>query len=160
MKRWQRITDHWVYGGFAFSFVLLILLVPFAGSLELLEILLWLHLPAYMWHQYEEHDDDRFRDFVDRIFGEGILRQNAIFVINVLGVWMLFSVFILIALLFSPGWGIGVAYLTLVNALVHLAQFIKLRCYNPGLITALILFVPLGGFCLWEAFKEEEFTVW
>ena len=32
----------------------------------------------------------------------------------------------------------------LVNTLGHTGQAISFRCYNPGLITSLLLFVPLG----------------
>ena len=159
MERRQRITDYWVYGGFVFSFILLAFLLPYSKTLSLFEFLLCLHLPVYMWHQYEEHDDDRFRTFLDQTFGQGILKQEAIFVINVFGVWALFSLLTLLALHVSPGLGIGVAYLTLVNALVHLVQFIKLRGYNPGLETAIFLFIPLSGFCLFESFVNERFPV-
>ena len=39
-------------------------------------------------------------------------------------------------------------YLVLVNAVAHIIAAILWREYNPGLWTALILFVPLGTFAL------------
>lgn len=33
--------------------------------------------------------------------------------------------------------------------MVHLGQAIRMRCYNPGLITAIFLFLPVGGAALW-----------
>jgi hypothetical protein len=35
-------------------------------------------------------------------------------------------------------------YLLLVNAVAHIGQALALRRYNPGLVTAVLLFVPLG----------------
>ena len=32
-----------------------------ASGWSLALLLIWLHLPVYMLHQYEEHDGDRFR---------------------------------------------------------------------------------------------------
>jgi hypothetical protein len=39
-------------------------------------------------------------------------------------------------------------YLTLVNALAHVASTLVLRRYNPGLVTALVLFLPVGSWAL------------
>jgi len=35
-----------------------------------------------------------------------------------------------------------------VNAVVHIAHAIIFRGYNPGLVTALALFMPLGGYSI------------
>ena len=44
-----------------------------------------------MLHQYEEHDNDRFRIFMNRILagGHDALTHPAVFIINVPGVWAL-----------------------------------------------------------------------
>ncbi|MEM6891838.1 MAG: HXXEE domain-containing protein, partial [Pseudomonadota bacterium] len=39
-------------------------------------------------------------------------------------------------------WGVVAAYLLLTNGFVHIAWGIKFRTYNPGLWTAIFLFVP------------------
>jgi hypothetical protein len=48
-------------------------------------------LPIYMLHQYEEHDGDRFRLYVNRTVGNGtdVLTPAAVFVINIGAVWIL-----------------------------------------------------------------------
>ena len=67
----QRLISYWVYGA-ALAAVLLLALAPlllagrsppFAAS--------FLLLPAYMLHQYEEHDRDRFRLFFNATIGQG-----------------------------------------------------------------------------------------
>ena len=142
--RLQRLTKHWVYGGVPLSCLLLVLILSFQNHLSWLQFLLALHLPVYMWHQYEEHDNNRFKAFADTQFGPGVLSDAAIFVINVVGVWALFSVLILLSIKVSTGLGLGVAFLTAINAVTHVGALVKTRSYNPGLITAVGLFLPLS----------------
>ncbi|MBZ9918135.1 MULTISPECIES: HXXEE domain-containing protein [unclassified Mesorhizobium] len=62
--------------------------------------------------------------------------------INVPGVWGIYSLVFTLAVTVNAGIGLIAAYTTLINALVHVAQAIRMRSYNPGLITAIVLFVP------------------
>jgi hypothetical protein len=57
------------------------------------------------------------------------------------------------------GFGLIAIYLTLINGLVHLAQAVRLRRYNPGLITAVILFLPVGGLALAAVMKSGSVTI-
>jgi len=52
-------------------------------------LLIWLQLPIYMLHQYEEHHADRFRLFVNATIGRGkeVLSRFSVLVINIGGVW-------------------------------------------------------------------------
>jgi hypothetical protein len=45
----------------------------------------------------------------------------------------------------NPGFGLIAVYLAVVNAVVHLVAAVALRAYNPGLWTAILLFLPLGA---------------
>lgn len=148
----RRIIRFWVYGGFLAAFLLLGLMPVCCRSWSLPLILVFLQLPVYMLHQFEEHDDDRFRRFVNGLIGGGrdVLSESAVFVINVPGVWGVNLASILLASTMDLGFGLIGVYLTLVNAVVHLVQAIRLKGYNPGLITAVILFVPAGGMALRE----------
>lgn len=103
-----------------------------------------------MLHQYEEHDNDRFRLFINKIFGKGqdVLSHFAVFVINVPGVWGVIAVSILLAATFNIGFGLIAAYLLIVNGLFHILHTIICRAYNPGLGTAIAIFVPLGIYAL------------
>ena len=157
----NRLVSYWVYGGFLAAFLLLGLMPAFTRSWELPLILVFLQLPVYMLHQLEEHDDDRFRRFINDLIGGGreVLSRGAVFVINVPGVWGVNLLSILLAFSLDLGFGLIAVYLTLINGLVHLAQAVRLRRYNPGLITAVILFLPVGGLALAAVMKSGSVTI-
>jgi len=108
----------------------------------------FVQLPIYMLHQFEEHDNDRFRTFVNRTVGGGreVLSPLAVFIINVPGVWGVIAVSFYLAALVSSGYGLIAVYLTLVNAIVHIIPAALFRSYNPGLVTAVLLFLPASIF--------------
>jgi hypothetical protein len=147
----HRIISYWVYGGFLGAFLLLGLMPICWRSWSLPLILVFLQLPVYMLHQLEEHDDDRFRNWVNRVLGGGreLLSKTAVFVINVPGVWGVNLVSLLLAATLDLGFGLISIYLTIVNGIVHVVQAIRMKGYNPGLITAILLFLPVGGLALW-----------
>ena len=147
----ERLASSWVYGGFLAGFVLLLLLPVFTAGLSPAFLFVVLQLPIYMLHQYEEHDGDRFRRFVNRSVGGGreVLSTRAVFVINIGGVWLVNVVSIWLAATAGIGFGLIGVYATLVNALVHLGPALATRRYNPGLATAIVLFLPLGGAGAW-----------
>ena len=58
--------------------------------------------------------------------------------------WGVISLSLYGAALFSLGWALIAVYLVLVNAVVHIVHAILFRRYNPGLFTALVLFLPMG----------------
>ena len=108
--------------------------------------LAFLALPVYMLHQYEEHDDDRFHRFVVTHLGHGrdVLPTPAIFLINIGGVWAVMVAVLWLMRGADPGFGVIAGYLLLVNAVVHVVAAAVLRVYNPGLVTGVVFFVPLG----------------
>ena len=141
-----RLYDNWVYGGFLAALMLLLLTPVLASGWSLALLLIWLQLPVYMLHQYEEHDGDRFRRFVNATIGGGkeVLSRLDVFVINIGGVWGVDAAAFLLAARVDLGLGLIAVYLSLVNAFGHCAQALALRRYNPGLATAIGLFIPLG----------------
>lgn len=146
----DRLLRYWVYGG-ALCGLLLVALTPvLARGWPVSLLVVWLQLPLYMLHQYEEHDDNRFAEFVNLHVAGGriALTPAAVFVINVPGVWGVIAVSWMLAATVRPGLGLIAIYLVLVNALAHLASLVALRQYNPGLITALVGFLPIGGWAL------------
>lgn len=64
------------------------------------------------------------------------------------GVWGLIALSLYGVALRGPGWGLIPVYSVLVNAWVHGVHAIVLRRYNPGLVTALVIFLPLGGYSI------------
>jgi hypothetical protein len=77
-----------------------------------------------------------------------VLTKVSAFCINILEVWVLFIVSFYLAKYVA----IGVAFVpvcgTIFNGFTHAIASIVLRRYNPGLYTALVLFLPWGMFLL------------
>lgn len=148
--RLSRLQASWVYGGSLAGLLILALMPLVWAGWSTAWTLTFLILPAYMLHQYEEHDDDRFRQFVNAVIGRGVevLTLADVFVINIIGVWVVLAATLWLVHLAGPqngpGWGLIAVYLILVNALAHIGQGIAMRRYNPGLGTAILIFVPLG----------------
>jgi hypothetical protein len=124
--------------------MLCVVYIGLAARLATAELAVFLLIPIYMLHQYEEHADDRFRLFVNKMLGDGapLLTRLDVFVINVPGLWGTFALIFTLVVTVHAGFGLVAAYTTLINALVHVAQAIRTRRYNPGLATAVVLFVP------------------
>jgi hypothetical protein len=158
--RFDRLAAYWVYGGALAGLVLLAVAPLVAPHWPPAGLLVWLALAAYMVHQYEEHDADRFRRFVNgRLAGGGAaLGLGAVFWINVAGVWGVLVATLWLTLRAHPGWALSAAYLLLVNGLAHVVQAAALRGPNPGLWTALTLFLPLGG-ALWRLLLAQATAV-
>jgi Protein of unknown function with HXXEE motif len=138
------LADYWVVCA-GFMAASLLAVAP-AASMTLPIFLIFLHGPAYMIHQIEEHAGDRFRRFTnDNVFGgREALTTAMVLVINLPFVWGVNLLALYAACLWGPAWGLTAAYLVLVNALAHLGASVRLRKYNPGLVTSILLFLPLG----------------
>ncbi len=155
----SRLMTNWVYGGFLASFLILALMPLMAVPLPLLGVIL--QLPVYMLHQLEEHDDDRFRRFVNTNIGGGrnVLPIPAVFVINIGGVWLFNLVSIWLAATVNLGFGLIGIYGMLVNAVVHMAAAAGSRRYNPGLVTAIVLMLPAGLVGMWGVVASGHGTL-
>jgi len=68
--------------------------------------------------------------------------------INVPGVWGAIAAALWLSARVHPGLALIAVYLLLLNAAIHIVQGAITRSYNPGLISAMVLFVPVGGWCL------------
>jgi hypothetical protein len=114
--------------------------------------LLW---PMYLLHQFEEHGIDAlgehyaFLGSLCRNLGFPVLATcpaDAAFVfsVNVVGCWSVFTLPFMVGrsrpLLAACAWGVP-----LINAVAHIAPAVITGRYNPGLVTAVVLFVPLGA---------------
>lgn len=135
-----------------FAAGVLLLMMPvwaYAGGTAL--ALVALQLPMYMIHEFEEHTGDRFRLYMNRVIGDGreVLTPAAAFWINAVGVWGLELVALYLAAFVDLSLGLVAFYLPLVNAATHIREAVVRREYNPGLCTAVVLFVPLAGWGLY-----------
>lgn len=131
------------------------------SDLKLISILMLL---AYLLHQYEEHWIDlfgnqyAFYDSVNQMLLNLLDAQNqsilplsraAIFIINTSLVWLVGA----IAIWRSPNHlfpTLAMAGITLVNAVSHITLAVITQSYNPGLVTAIMLFIPLSIIFYWS----------
>jgi hypothetical protein len=139
-----------MYAGLIAALFLLAALPLFGGQWSPALVAVFLLLPAYMIHQVEEHAGDRFRRFVNAnvAHAPNALTTLAVIVVNVPLVWGVDLGSIYLARFVAIGWGLIAVYMVLVNALVHVVGAVVTRAYNPGLVTAVVLFVPLGLWAL------------
>lgn len=155
------LGDRWVAGA-GFSAFSVGILAPFVDALISIPLLLiFLHGPGYMVHQVEEHTRDRFRTFVNtRVFGGRLALTVAdVLVINLPLVWGVNLAALYGAFLWGPGWGLVAPYAMLVNAIAHIGGAIRFRCYNPGLATALVVFLPLSIVTIWVVGSLPAVTI-
>jgi hypothetical protein len=114
-------------------------------------------LVLYMLHQIEEHLwPGGFRQFTNaHVFESGRddwpVNAGGVALVNIGYVWLPIAAAILWPQ--TLRW-LGLAWigLTLVNALIHVVTSIRLRTYNPGLATAVVLFLP---FTVWALAHEH-----
>lgn len=110
-------------------------------------------LVIYVVHQIEEHLwPGGFRQFANaHVFHSGNdnwpVDSGGVALVNIGMVWLPLG----LAALFPQAlrW-VGLAWigLTLINGLIHVATTIRLRLYNPGLVTAIVLLLPFTIFAL------------
>ena len=155
---WQWLVRdwHWPAAAAVAALFLLAILPLFAWQTSLGLVLVFVQLPAYLLHQWEEHQGDRFRLYFNRTIGAGreALTPAATFWINSIGVWCVDLAALYLAWGWQPAAGLLAAYMSLFNAIVHFGAALARREYNPGLFTAAVLFVPLGGWCVFELGKH------
>lgn len=143
---WLVVKWQWPYAALftaGFLGVLAPLVFRFAGTPL---GLVYLQLPIYMLHQYEEHTGDRFRLWVNNMIGHGrdVLTPIATFWINSLLVWLLDLVALYLACFVDLSLGLIAFYLPMLNAFGHIVPAILKRQYNPGLVTSIVVFLPVG----------------
>ncbi len=110
-------------------------------------------LVIYMLHQIEEHLwPGGFRQFTNaHVFKSGQdnwpVDIGGVALINIGYVWLPVG---LAALYPAALRWVGLLWigLTLINGLTHIVSTIRLRIYNPGLITSIVLFLPFTIFVL------------
>jgi len=146
------LKAHWVACA-AVTGAALLLLSPLLYDVWPLGLLLiYLHSPGYMIHQVEEHAGDRFRSYVNqRLFGgREALTTRGVLWVNVGAVWGVNLAALYVARWAGPAWALAAPYLMIVNAISHIATALRFGGYNPGLLTSLLVFLPLGVGSLWR----------
>lgn len=142
----DRIARNWVYGAGPAALLLLVLAPGLLSAAPLAIWLVYLALPAYMVHQVEEHDADRFRVYINDLLGPTRtgLSPGDVAVINLALVWLPLALVVWLVSGSGAGWAAISGWLLLVNGVAHVGPAVVWRRRNPGLVSALVLFVPLG----------------
>lgn len=163
---WMVTQWHWPYAA-AFAAVMMVFFIPLLFSIDpseaVIASIIFVQLPLYMVHQWEEHRGDRFRLWVNTNVGKGVevLTRPATFVINSVGVWGVDLLAFYLAVYVDAGWGLIALYLPAVNAVGHIIPAVVSRKYNPGLWSSVFGFVPLswGGIIYLSRALEPTFLM-
>lgn len=148
---WRPAHDRWVNAALALAVIQMLVAPLLTAALTPAQLLIFLHSPGYMLHQVEEHLGDRFRTFVnDHMFG-GVNAMTTRFImwVNCVWVWGLNLLALAAALMLDPGYGLVAPYAMVVNGIGHVATSLRNGAYNPGLVSSLLVFLPLGAATLW-----------
>ena len=154
------VYENWQYSGLCAALFLFALLPLLWSVWDAALLAVFLQLPVYMLHQVEEHTGDRFRLYINQQLagGRDALTHNAVLVINLGGVWLLDLTALYLACFVHRGLGLIAIYLSLVNAVVHIAGAVAQRAYNPGTVTALLLLLPGALLGLWVFARSAQAT--
>jgi Protein of unknown function with HXXEE motif len=144
--RWLVDEWHWPYAGAVAAVFLLAVLPLWWDATNAALGLTLASLPLYMLHQLEEHAGDRFRRTINERIAGGreALTRAATFWINALLIWGIDLAALWLAYFGDLAWGLVPVYVMGVNAVTHIAAAIGWRAYNPGLVTAVVGFVPFS----------------
>lgn len=115
--------------------------------------LVWLLIAAYVAHVVEEFVGG-FPSWLASIFGRP-LPYGDFLIINAVGLSVLVSAVILATRKESLGWlAIGIATAIFSNGVLHLLGSLGTASYSPGLITGIVLYLPLGQLALLRAWQQ------
>ena len=117
--------------------------------------LLWLFAPAFAIHVAEEWFTG-FPAWLQRIAGRP-LPDTAFLIINAVAMAALMGAIRAATRAERSGWmAVAIATIVLVNTLAHLAGAALTRSYAPGLISAVVLYVPLGSLTMIRAMDQAD----
>ena len=161
------LTQHWMkVGAFMAPFLVLVALSFSDKSLRLdARTVSLVLLVAYIIHQFEEHWVDSYgrtyafkpnlNEFLSGLLGRSDVQEfmsdTSVFVINTSLVWLVGALAI---------WrgsqhvfaALCMASIVVINAVSHIGAALIAGSYNPGLLTGVVLFLPVGiGAYVWLA---------
>jgi len=152
MKNW--LYKNWAKFCIILSIIITLLIFIFVKTNNILFFLIWIQIPIYLLHQFEEHYwPGGFKKFVNKeIFnvevGEYPLNDTNIFWINVPIIWVLMPIFASLSYI-NLFFGLWIPYFAVFNSLTHLIGAVVKRKYNPGLFVSLVLGIPVAIYTLW-----------
>lgn len=158
LGQYNFLIENWMKVGIYVVPFLLFMFFSCTTEISQVKLMSVLMLVAYIIHQYEEHWVDllgnqyAFYGYINELFLDVLNAENtniillsrkSIFFINTSLVWLIGT----IAIWRSPGHlfpSLAMAGIILVNAVTHIMAGILKQSYNPGLLTAIVIFIPLA----------------
>lgn len=144
-KNWSKLS-------LGLVLVLTLLIFVFIKPSNTLLFLIWIQIPIYLLHQFEEHSRNGFKNYVNKkVFnvedGSYPLNDKNIFWINIPIIWILMPLFAILSSL-NPLIGLWIPFFGIINSLSHVIFSIVNKEYNPGILVSLILGIPVGAYAL------------
>jgi hypothetical protein len=116
-------------------------------------MLVWLFPLAYALHILEEWVGG-FPEWLAAIDGDGVSRR-AFVLINTGALILMVAAARASTRREEQGWlAIAIAAIVLVNGLLHVVGTLYTGTYSPGLVTSVILYLPLGQLALLRAWQQ------
>jgi hypothetical protein len=107
------------------------------------QALFWalINIPLYLFHQTEEHLwPGGFKHYINHVInnlpeGEETLTDTKVFWVNIILVWVAFTVFGAFSFV-NIGFGLFIVVFSVINCLTHIFQAVRHKEWNPGLVMA------------------------
>jgi len=158
------IVKHWPKSTIFLAVYVTILLFLFVFNENIYLFLIWIQVPIYWLHEFEEYIlPGGFAEYFNENVlksrqGEWPLSKKHSFWINIPIIYIAFPVSAILAGIIDISIGIWVAYFSILNALFH----VKLRItqgYNPGFYISAILNIPIGLFTVIYFYINDAITI-
>lgn len=146
------LYSNWAKLGLILAIIITLLIFTVVTPGNFLLFLIWMQLPIYLLHQYEEHNWNGFKNYVNRsVFkveeGNFPLNDKIIFWVNIPIIWIIMPLFSVLSGL-NIFFGLWIPYFAVLNSLTHVIVSLKNWEYNPGLLVSLTLGIPVGVYTL------------
>lgn len=149
------VKENWPNSTVFLAVYVTILLVVFVMRHNFPLFLIWIHLPIYFLHQFEEYilPGGFLAFFNTKMLASSRedfpLDQNGSFMINVPIIFIGFLVSNILATEFNIlSLGLWAAYFSFINAFSHVVMFIKFG-YNPGFVVSLFVNIPAAAYTIY-----------
>lgn len=165
----KREKQTWaIIGGVIAVFLIILTFYIAKYKFYYIEAIAILNLAFLMLHQFEEYVvPGGFKDFFNRMIYNPVglihnrLNNKSIFLVNVVLGWGVYSIgMIYLSLPFSYVLVMVLVWVNMINGLIHLSFVYRLKRYNPGLITSVLLLIPFGILSINSYMELQLMTKW
>ena len=133
----------------------------FVLEIDFALFLIWIQLPVYWLHQFEEYvfPGGFLETFNKKVLGsnenEWPISKRAALWINIPIIFIAFPLSAILAGTVDISIGIWTAYFSILNAASHAGMFVIKWKYNPGFFISAFLNIPVGVFTVWYFYSNN-----